>query len=216
MHWSMAERWDAEWWQRTKVGAVLCKLVKSCLCTQVLLSTTNTMASSKPSKFGRFGKSIGNRIREARDAILPTSRASSPHSSGANPPSTADESQQPPGHSSSAVPASGNVTSGQSSQNAIPATPDTSTHGKCKNGLGVAWHGLETALRVLAKSADAFPPLKSAVGGLVACLDVVQVSHSRSVCLDCYVLNYITDSRRQSGRLSRPSLRTHNYGGDFE
>jgi len=144
------------------------------------------MASSKPSKFGRFGKYIGNRVREARDAILPTSRASSPHSSGANPPSTtADESQQPPGHSSSAVPGSGNVTSGQSSQNAIAATPDTSTHGKYKNGLGVAWHGLETALRVLEKSADAFPPLKSAVGGLVACLDVVQVSHSRLFKLLC-------------------------------
>ena len=143
------------------------------------------MASSKPSKFGRFGKSIGNRVREAREAILSTSRASSPHSSGANPPSTADGSQQPPGHSSSAVPGSGNVTSGQSSQNAIAATADTSTHGKYKNGLGVAWRGLETALRVLEKSADAFPPLKSAVGGLVACLDVVQVSHSRFFRLLC-------------------------------
>jgi len=139
------------------------------------------MASSKPSKFGRFGKSIGNRVREARDAILSTSRASS----GANPPSTADGSQQPPGHSSSAIPGSGNVTSGQSSQNAIAATPDTSTQGKYKNGLGVAWHGLETALRVLEKSADAFPPLKSAVGGLVACLDVVEVSHSRLFKLLC-------------------------------
>jgi hypothetical protein len=41
----------------------------------------------------------------------------------------------------------------------------------------VAWKGLETALRLLERSADAFPPLKSAVGGLVACLDLTQVSY---------------------------------------
>ena len=44
----------------------------------------------------------------------------------------------------------------------------------------VAWKGLETALRLLERSADAFPPLKSAIGGLVACLDVAQVNY----CLD--------------------------------
>ncbi|KIM51846.1 hypothetical protein SCLCIDRAFT_12017 [Scleroderma citrinum Foug A] len=38
----------------------------------------------------------------------------------------------------------------------------------------VAWKGLETALRLLERSADAFPPLKSAIGGLVACLDLTQ------------------------------------------
>lgn len=37
--------------------------------------------------------------------------------------------------------------------------------------------GLETALCVLEKSTDAFPPLKGAVGGLIACLDIVQVMH---------------------------------------
>ena len=36
---------------------------------------------------------------------------------------------------------------------------------------GVAWKGLETALRLLERSADTFPPPKSAVGGLVACLN---------------------------------------------
>jgi hypothetical protein len=41
----------------------------------------------------------------------------------------------------------------------------------------VAWNGLETALRLLERSADAFPPLKSAVGGLVACLDLTQVNY---------------------------------------
>ena len=41
----------------------------------------------------------------------------------------------------------------------------------------VAWKGLETALRLLEKSAGAFPPLKSALGGLVACLDLTQVNY---------------------------------------
>ena len=40
----------------------------------------------------------------------------------------------------------------------------------------VAWKSLETALRLLEKSADACPPLKSVVGGLVACLDLTHVS----------------------------------------
>jgi hypothetical protein len=58
---------------------------------------------------------------------------------------------------------------------ASPAAPTTTTK-KLGEIWGVAWSGLETALRVLEKSADAFPPLKSAVSGLVACLDVIQVS----------------------------------------
>jgi hypothetical protein len=40
-------------------------------------------------------------------------------------------------------------------------------------------NGLLTALRLLERSADAFPPLKSAVGGLIACVDLAQVSHRR-------------------------------------
>ena len=39
----------------------------------------------------------------------------------------------------------------------------------------IAWKGLETALRLLERSADAFPPLKLAIGGLVACLDLAGV-----------------------------------------
>ena len=51
----------------------------------------------------------------------------------------------------------------------------------------VAWKGLETALRLLERSADAFPPLKSAVGGLVACLDLSQVSY----CSDFDLLDVV-------------------------
>ncbi|KAG6815576.1 hypothetical protein H0H87_000359, partial [Tephrocybe sp. NHM501043] len=39
-----------------------------------------------------------------------------------------------------------------------------------------AWNVAETTLRAVAKSADAFPPLKSATSGLVACLDLVQAA----------------------------------------
>jgi hypothetical protein len=39
----------------------------------------------------------------------------------------------------------------------------------------VAWAGLGTALRVMKESSEVFPPLKSAVSGLLACLDVFQV-----------------------------------------
>jgi hypothetical protein len=55
--------------------------------------------------------------------------------------------------------------------------PETTTSEKIKKAWGVTQSGLLTALRLLEKSADAFPPLKSAVGGLVACLDLAQVSY---------------------------------------
>ena len=41
----------------------------------------------------------------------------------------------------------------------------------------VALKGLEAALSLLERSSDAFPPLKSAVGGLVACLGLSQVNY---------------------------------------
>jgi hypothetical protein len=67
---------------------------------------------------------------------------------------------------------------------ATPAAPVTA------NGPSEAWSmarsGLEVTLRLLEKSADAFPPLKSAVGGLVACLDVIQESYGcRFTTDDC-------------------------------
>ena len=76
---------------------------------------------------------------------------------------------------------------GNRSQNAIFPTshsssqqssshPETNTADKIKKTWGVTRSALMTALRLLEKSGDAFPPLKSAVGGLVACLDLAQVS----------------------------------------
>ena len=54
---------------------------------------------------------------------------------------------------------------------------ETNTSDKVKKAWGLTRSGLVTALRLLEKSADAFSPLKSAVGGLVACLDLAQVSY---------------------------------------
>ncbi len=60
--------------------------------------------------------------------------------------------------------------------------------------LTVAWSGLETALRLLDKSADAFPPLKSAVGGLLACIDLAGVSHQNAwISFLTYECNFVGD-----------------------
>ncbi|GJJ11023.1 hypothetical protein Clacol_005252 [Clathrus columnatus] len=56
------------------------------------------------------------------------------------------------------------------------SSPDSepSTSEKPRKDWGMVWTGLITVLRLLEKSADACPPLKSAAGGLVACLDLTQ------------------------------------------
>jgi hypothetical protein len=65
----------------------------------------------------------------------------------------------------------------------------------------VAWKGLETALRLLEKSAGAFPPLKSALSGLVACLDLTQVNY-------CFGFNIVFEvDLRQSSRIVK-SMKT--------
>jgi len=79
--------------------------------------------------------------------------------------------------------------SSQQSEDAILPTSDPSskqsasvtgrnTSDKLKKAWRVTWSGLQTALRLLEKSANAFPPLQSAVSGLVACLDLAQVGYS--------------------------------------
>jgi len=79
---------------------------------------------------------------------------------------TAAESQELSGLSTSVG------SSVQHSKDSAPLEPPVSDKGKDR--LGVVWNGLQTALGVLKESSDVFPPLKSAVGGLVACLNVVQ------------------------------------------
>jgi len=91
---------------------------------------------------------------------------------------------------------------GNRSQDAIPSSqqfssqPETNTADKIKKAWGVTRSALVTALRLLEKSADAFPPLKSAVGGLVACLDLAQVSSVGDSTL--FTNSHIAGSRRES------------------
>ncbi|KAB5591856.1 Vegetative incompatibility protein HET-E-1 [Ceratobasidium theobromae] len=47
---------------------------------------------------------------------------------------------------------------------------------KAKATGQTAWITLETTLRLLERSSDVFPPLKSAVAGLVGCLDLIQAA----------------------------------------
>ncbi|KAF4613608.1 hypothetical protein D9613_008187 [Agrocybe pediades] len=59
-----------------------------------------------------------------------------------------------------------------------PAKPPTAHQAlqqhNLKDSAETAWKTMETALRLLEKGADACPPLKSTVGGLVACLDLAK------------------------------------------
>lgn len=59
------------------------------------------------------------------------------------------------------------------------SNPGSSARGKLKEAGDVAWAGLGTALEVFVKSADVFPPLKSAISELNGCLEIVKVSHKR-------------------------------------
>jgi hypothetical protein len=68
-----------------------------------------------------------------------------------------------------------------------PFHPELNTSDKLKKAWGVKWSALETALRLLAKSADVFPPLKSAVCALVACLDLAQVGYGYGFNVLCLV-----------------------------
>ncbi|KAB5588539.1 hypothetical protein CTheo_8022 [Ceratobasidium theobromae] len=52
----------------------------------------------------------------------------------------------------------------------------TAGSNKAKATAQAAWATLETTLRLLERSSDAFPPLKSAVAGLVGCLDIIQAA----------------------------------------
>jgi hypothetical protein len=170
--------------------------------TESISSTTMTPPS--PSKKA-WKKSLRRIVNRALGAVSRPRSAALPGTSTANVPNDApgvvrDRSHGPilssPSQCSSALPQAaahsayqvgetpgveGNrsqdtilPTCGPSSQQCF-SHPEPNTSDKLKNAWSVTWSGLETALRLLAKSADAFPPLKSAVGGLVACLDLAQV-----------------------------------------
>ncbi|KAB5595640.1 Vegetative incompatibility protein HET-E-1 [Ceratobasidium theobromae] len=83
-----------------------------------------------------------------------------------NPPAaiTPQGTQSPSSHPTPPPIAGANVTSSS------PSTVSSPKPGK----LDITWSALEKALQVLEKNLGIFPPLKSAVGELVSCLDIIQ------------------------------------------
>ena len=70
-----------------------------------------------------------------------------------------------------------------------------------------AWSGLKTALQLLEKTSDVFPPVKSAVGGFLGVVDMFEVSalishipRWCSFCAEC-------SKRRRTGRTTQSSPR---------
>ena len=62
------------------------------------------------------------------------------------------------------------------SQDSSSTNPGDNYSDRLVKAGSVAWKALETALRLLESSTEGCPPLKSAVGDLVACLDLTHVS----------------------------------------
>lgn len=158
---------------------------------------------SERSKSHAFRDTLGRSFSRVKNAITRSSRPSSPHPGGlaallvdmqspspmksqttdqindVQPTShqMQDVDMQSPGSLVPTISPASTAVNTASSAITRPIAVDT-----LKEAGNTAWTSLETALRVLEKSMDAFPPLKSAVGELVTCLDVIQVSsRSRSV-----------------------------------
>ena len=139
----------------------------------------------KKSRIHRLGKCLRRVVNRVRDAILPNLHPNSYALPGNSTPDIPNESdvKAPEANGTGYVNdlhTSTNtetlITISSPSQQPSPY-PEPNTSDKLKKVWDVTWSGLDTALRLLEKSADAFPPLKSAVGGLVACLDLAQVSY---------------------------------------
>ena len=129
--------------------------------------TPFTMASDPPKLRRRI---LVKAIRDGFHTILPTPRSLFRR------PDTTNEAPDVPGTSR---PRGDELsTSDQLSQlssSTLSGNNDSDSLVKAKR---VAWNGLKAALGLLEKSADAFHPLKSAVGGLVTCLDLFEVGYS--------------------------------------
>jgi hypothetical protein len=122
-------------------------------------------------------------LRDRPRVILSTSHSSSQRSSALLGTDSADIAGGMPG------------VKGDRSRDSIfsishPSSQQSSSHPET-NISEKAWRmtqsGLLTALRLLERSADAFPPLKSVVGGLIACVDLAQVSHRH---LTQFIMSY--------------------------
>jgi len=161
------------------------------------IASSTTMTSPPLGKESSWLKAPRRVLNRVRDGILLNSRPHSETSTASIPndgPAVVLDRPHASSHRSSGTDSADKVgetpdVEGNRSQDAIFPTshpssqqssshPETNTADKIKKTWGVTRSALMTALRLLEKSADAFPPLKSAVGGLVACLDLAQVSCS--------------------------------------
>ena len=79
--------------------------------------------------------------------------------------------------SAHAVPSTSQVPSSSASGNQLNLAPPN-TGSKVKEVASVAWEGVKTSLALLNESAGCLPPLKAAVGGLVALIDAIEVSET--------------------------------------
>lgn len=160
----------------------------------------NIMASTPPpknSKRQHLGKAVRRTYDRLKDAIKPSSRLSSQNpgstaapSTGAMPSSSALpaistqstatqhvllQGAGTTNHIQSAGPSATGVGSTLTATQTAPvSTPKPTTADKLRIGAST---GLEAALRVLEKSAETFPPLKSAVGQFLSCLDIIKASY---------------------------------------
>ncbi|KAF8684577.1 WD40 repeat-like protein [Rhizoctonia solani] len=112
-------------------------------------------------------------IQRAKDALRTSSSsrapAGQPHSSNT------DDSTSQLISSSQATTGehTADVTASNASSTAVKVPP--------RENSGTAWERLSSSLGVLEKSLGLFPPLKSAIGSLVGCLEVVKVAASNRV-----------------------------------
>ena len=70
-----------------------------------------------------------------------------------------------------------------------------------------AWSGLKTALQLLEKTSDVFPPVKSAVGGFLGVVDMFEVSALTSHISRWYSFCSEYSKRHRTGRTTQTSPR---------
>jgi hypothetical protein len=109
------------------------------------------------------------------------SRAPSPSPSGTPNQTAAAQSipcQTPNPAGPSAGPSRAGANPAGGATNVTSATnPKPTTLGKAKKAGKAAWTGLEGALNALHITSKVFPPLQSAIGEVIGCLDIVQVGY---------------------------------------
>jgi hypothetical protein len=179
--------------------------------------------ASKESKRHRFLNRIQGKIQgvfqsESRPPT-PTSQSTPDLTDGNNPPSPrplfSSNLSAPVGESK--APSTSNVglvpSTATTASLATLAAPDAAS--ELSEVWNVARSGLEVALRALEKSADAFPPLKFAVSGLVACLDVIQASYDSQQRTMSDTVTRLPGSLGESRRLRGNHVRAHQIGGNI-